>query len=483
MQERYDKVEIKRIEDVVTRWLLSLDADAYQPPLIAALQAWLYDGVHPTHQRAALMLLTSTLQAVVPQPPPPLLIKTFLSSLLALTNLPAVASFQLDSQLTATHDPTSADLALLSLSLMGNAGPAGLMLAEVRDYFQRQPALLHTLARYSLEHQHLLTLTVVPQSKERFQRYSKLMTEWQRVLKAYTPGGQRRRASQIETVAGILRAMLECAEEVRYPISLYLLEMLKRSGQQNSSDWQNCWQDFLAEQLQKHDPVSYQNCVFLWLTLFPTALEELTALLHSDLLQEQRYSQQLLASLSLNRIDLRGWLDLLDLRDLEDTLLTPQIAEIVLAALPGVTDTEHAIDLCAILAARLDRIHRDAKASQALDIEVEKIRALALQYSLPPTHPAIREVAQMALSRLPVRNASEIERVVRLAKTTSDLEIRQAYTNALARTNTQSPENIAVLEKAQQSTVMAVSKAAQAILDHKRKQDQALSQERRQPRR
>jgi hypothetical protein len=105
------------------------------------------------------------------------LFDTLIPPLLTLGELSAVDKHQHHTR-PLSFDPTIADLSLTTLSFMGKRGPAGLLLATIRQHFKDYPNHLRLLARFSLEARALLTLAVVPLTEGNYQHFESTIVRW-----------------------------------------------------------------------------------------------------------------------------------------------------------------------------------------------------------------------------------------------------------------------------------------------------------------
>jgi len=313
----------EQIEVVLLRRLISLPKDVYQPVLLAVLHDAMSDMHQVVLQRAILTLLTIIAQQLVSCPE--VVFESLIPPLLALAGLPAVGKYQPIALLTVP-DFNVADLALATLSFIGRRGPAGLLLADVRQHFKDHPEHLRHLARYSLESGSLITLAVVPLSEGNYRRYESAVKQWIALRDKQSRFTER----DLEACLIIHQTLLDCAEEVCYPIHTLLLSMLQAAVSHADQPWQQIWLKYLSGQLVSGDYMHYQEVALLWIALFPEqqALQVLADLLakhHNTTGQPvQRFARRFFATLSNDPRYLRNLLSLgaleifRDLGDLED---------------------------------------------------------------------------------------------------------------------------------------------------------------------
>ena len=317
-QQRHQFNACKLIEAVMRRWLLSLPGEAaYRLPLLAVLRQSIGDTSQIARQRAVLTLLTMIAQQL--DACHSSVFEMLIPPLLALAGLSAIGEHRPAADVPAVSDFNVADLALTVLSFMGKRGPAGLLLAEVRQYFKDHPAHLRLLARYSLECGTLLTLAVVPLAEENYQRYEATIEEWIKLLDSHKI--RYVTEQEIDTCLYIHQALLDCAEEACYPAAIHLLKMLQASAEHPDQPWQENWQSYLLDQLKSCQYIAYQETVLVWVSLFPQepAQARLASLLlhhyNSDGTSVQRYAQRFLGTLSTDLRVVRLFEDLRALGD------------------------------------------------------------------------------------------------------------------------------------------------------------------------
>lgn len=292
-----------QIEGIIRHWLSILPQHAYQAALLVILVKILGDTEHLTLLYSTLTLLSMIAQEL--HDCRPIVFNSLIPQLLALAGLPAVGDHKPASDHPVTNDLAVRDLALTALCFMGQYGPTGLFLKEVRQHFEQYPSHLHLLARYSLEIDLLITPAVIPQDKENYRRYEVAIEQWI-ALRTSREQDPTARITDVEIKAclGIHQRLLDCAEEVCYPGSIHLLKMLKASAKHPDQPWQQIWQNYLLDQMTAGDYISYQEIILLWSTLFPQPkVQDVIAfrvLEHFEGTQQpvQRYAQHFIALLS-----------------------------------------------------------------------------------------------------------------------------------------------------------------------------------------
>lgn len=320
-QQQKESKDCESIERVLRLWLLTLLPGSNQSALLLIICANLQDFSHIALQRAVLTLLVMIL-ALEDYPQP--VYDTLIPLLLGLADLPALNQDYQPSPHTGVVDYTVADLALVALSQMGRHGPAGIVLKAVRQHFANEPEQLSLLARYSLEHQMLLTFAVVPQTEPLYQIYLKAVDRWLALQHLRARHPYRTIDEDLPECLAIHQELLAYAEEVRYPTTLHLLTMLHASSTHQDQPWQNIWQTVLFQQLAGNVPqpyVYYQENLLLWESLFPSQEHQkrMMELLMTDYIQGKKssnhFAQRFLATISKDWRDLRDWSGFSSLRE------------------------------------------------------------------------------------------------------------------------------------------------------------------------
>jgi hypothetical protein len=529
-QEKFE--DCQKIEHTLRLWLQTLTSEGNQPSLLVMLCMILQDGHRRDVQRATLTLLVRILDGEdYPQP----IYETLIPVLLGLADLPALDQHYQPILSTGAVDYTVADLALVTLSRMGRHGPAGILLDVVRQHFEREPAQLGLLARYSLESQRLLTPCVIPQTDLLYQRYIKALDRWFTLKKRSEQHLHRTISKDLSECLAIQQELLASAEEVRYPITLHLLAMLKASHTHPDQVWQEIWQAYLLQQISAVPPnpyVYYQGIMLLWESLFPEkqSLKPVVELLSAHYTQGKepyhRFAQRFLATISRDlseRRDLRDWKDwkdlrvlrclnewrylrylrylsdwrywkdlrfwthwkdwkdlrylkylryLMDLRDLRHAFLVPMTAQQAIQALPNADETE-AIDLCIILLGRILQIEETNESGQTIVEETQRIVETARQMlaETSSTQKELREALLDILRYLPAHSGEEIAFVRQLAENAADQEIQQSLVQAL-RFARPHKDALPVLQAAASSTNTLVATAAQQALEREQKRQE-----------
>jgi nucleoside phosphorylase len=298
--QRFESCE--QIEDVVRRWLLSLPRKGPAATVLAVLQEALSSHKRPAYQRAALTLLAMSIEELAPLSP--LVLSALFPTLLALVGLPAIGDYQPVPGLSASTDLAAADLALTTLSLSGVHGPGGMLVQSAQRHFAAHPEQLRVLARYSLESRVLLTPTMIPKKDEGSIEWPGdiSLRRWHFLLDQHR-GGQIT-GSEIESCLSIHQELLRAAEEMRYPFTLHLLNILALAEKSPRQSWRDICQRYLSSQLNAGHYTGYQECAFFWCTLFPEEqyLQQLVSLLRDHLecnaQPVQRYALRFLATLT-----------------------------------------------------------------------------------------------------------------------------------------------------------------------------------------
>jgi len=311
--------DCREIESAVRDWLLILRANETRLELPLALKRVLENISQPLLQRAALTLLCMIIGRLWEMRYD--LFSLLSPSLLALAGLREVSSLQPASELASTMDSTIVDLAFILLSFMGRRGPGGLLLPDMRSFFARQPMLLRNLARASLDCGTLITPVPVPLQDQNFARYSAAIARWVKLRESW----ERNRKTEhvLEACLSIQQEVLACAEEVRYPVGLYIRDMLQRAAS-NPGQWRVIWQEYLLERLETASTISYQSSVLLWLILFPEAdnlillARRVLQQYQGDHISQQKRSTRFLATLSRDFRDFRDFTYFRDLGYLKD---------------------------------------------------------------------------------------------------------------------------------------------------------------------
>ncbi|GCE15636.1 hypothetical protein KTT_54950 [Tengunoibacter tsumagoiensis] len=249
----------KKIENVILRWLLSLPKEAYRLPLLRVISQAIKDTQQTNRQRNVLTLLTIIAKQL--EPCSPVVFAALIPPLLALTGLPAIGPYKPSVDLTVSADFDVADLALSALSFLGKRGPSGLYLVTVQQYFKEHPEQFRLLARCSLECGTLITPVIIPLSEKNYQQHVTAIRQWMGLSRDCTD-------ENIDAWLSIEQALLECAEGVRYPAAMHLLEMLRCTGKQGGQPWSEIWQTYLQEQLNTANYINYQEVALLWNHLF-----------------------------------------------------------------------------------------------------------------------------------------------------------------------------------------------------------------------
>lgn len=309
-----------QVEGVMHRWLLSIPKEAYRPPLLAVLLEALHDTAQVTRQLTTLTLLTMIAQSL--HACAPIVFEALIPPLLSLSGSRACGAFKPDGELAEAANLDVLDLAFSALSFMGSRGPAGALLAQVRQHFVEHPEHLDQLARCSLACGILLTPTVIPLAEENFVPYSIAIGQWIALRAHYQI--QHITGRDIETCLAIHKALLESAEEASYPTALHLLRMLQLMVDHAVQPWYQTWQRYLSDCIDTGSYVTYQEVSFLMAMLFSRgyglkALIELI-LRHYDShdSMRRRYARRFIAALTSGVIYMRDTKYLRYPRDMKD---------------------------------------------------------------------------------------------------------------------------------------------------------------------
>lgn len=459
--------DCEKIERAIQSWLLILAPTDNQSALLQTLCASLHDTCKVALQRSTLTLLVMIFES---ETYPQAVYETLIPTLLGLADLPALAHY-LPVVYTGKVAYAVADLALVVLSLMGRHGPAGLLLETVRQHFAQEPEQLRLLARYSLESQILLTLTVVPESNQLYERYHLTLGRWFKLLERRERHPRRPLDADLAECLAIHQELLANVEEVRYPTALHLLDMLKASQAQPDQAWQEVWQAYLLQQLSTSNPyVYYQGTILLYESLFPETekyhLKQIVDLISAAYTQNKEpynhFAQRFLATLS---VDWRDW------RDWQNIFLTTSNAEQALQRF-ATADEAEVSDLCTILLGRLLQIQEAKESGQEIIEEVQCIVEAAKQV-LAKTSAAqeeLRETLLDILRFLPARSSEEITFVQELAKNASDQQTQQAVLRAL-RSARPHKDALPVLQAAASSPNKLIAEAAQQALEREKERE------------
>ena len=289
-----------QIEAIMRRWLLSVPSTAYRPPIVTCFAGSLRDAAHPSRQRVILTLLLMIARRL--RNAPDNVLTPLSAILLDLVGLTAQGKPKSPRTHLSSSDMLLADLALVVLSFLETRGPAGTLLPELRRSFNLHPEHLRSLASHSLERQTLLTPVVIPLEAESYQRYQSVIAQWQRLqsqLEKHAPS-----AKDFNICLSIQQTLLACAEEIRYPSTYHLLNLVQAEERHPEQPWQQSWQGYLVTQLESGHYISYQDVALLWLILFPEeeAMKNLFKMIETHYrggkTPQQSYAQWFLARVS-----------------------------------------------------------------------------------------------------------------------------------------------------------------------------------------
>jgi hypothetical protein len=328
------------IEELIARWLSCFPEHLYHSTFITVLCATISQSQQPTRQHAAL-----TLQArIIAQhdPWPASVLASIIPPLLAIAGLPAAGEYQPAPGLRVSADLLAKDLALINLSLPGIQGPAGFLPASIQHHFNKHPEQLHTLVRHSVASGVLLTPTIIPRKDESNRQWPGdiALQQWLLQRDSFHTGHEQHRHEDL--CLSIHQDLLAHAEEMRYPLTLHMIQVLAQAQHHPEQPWQHVWQDYLSRQMNAGQTISYQESALLWGTLFQELadLQKLAALILSHMRSDgsgvQRYAERFLATLAdsvriqeeLGDIDqdldnqfsphLRYWLDISEIYYIQD---------------------------------------------------------------------------------------------------------------------------------------------------------------------
>jgi hypothetical protein len=488
-------VVCEQIESVMRRWLLSLPKEAYRLSLLTVLFDAVAGSSNITCQRATLSLLASIAQELVDCPPN--VFETLIPPLLALTGLPAAGNYQPTPGISQSSNMDVADLALTTLSFFGKRGPSALLLFDVRRYFKENPEHLHLLACYSLESSTLITPIVVPLTGENYRCY-KAIEQWIELRDAQKTTSIIEQA--IDKCLAIHQALLDCAEEVIYPATISLLDMLNTSVAHPEQSWQETWKTHLKNQLNSGQYLGYLESALLWVSLFP-GQESQAALVQLILNQYnadgtilQRYAERFFATVSYDQsylryqsylMDQRYLRDQRDLRDLRyrrdrrnlrdlgnmrklrglrDLILTQETARKAIDHLSLSADYEEQVDILTILQGRVLQISNAEEKGEGIEREIQQIVQSVYPIFTSASDNLLCEAAMDILYYLPARSPHEIQYVLSLAEDAKDKRVQQACAWSLEFTRPETEAAWAALEAGKQSKVMAVRTAVEKRL-------------------
>jgi nucleoside phosphorylase len=313
-QQSSELARCERIEGLVLRWLSSLSEQQHHSGLLAVLHAAISDTQRATCQRAALTLLArvatltliNKLEKEQQRPWPMYVLATLVPLLLALTGLPAISEYQLAPEIIASSDIVAADLSLIVLSLLEIQGPAGLLPTVIRQHFKDHPEQLRILAQHSVASNALLTPVIISRTHESNRKWPGdiLLEQWLSQRSGYHIGHIQQKYEEL--CLSIHQGLLECAEVMRYPLTLDIIRILARAQQHPEQPWQQVWQDYLIDQMNSGHYISYQENALLYSILFskPEELKKMATLLLEHLQRDnssvQCFAQRFLATLGDN---------------------------------------------------------------------------------------------------------------------------------------------------------------------------------------
>jgi hypothetical protein len=430
-----------------------------------------------------------------PRPLPSKVAQQLLPSLLALAGLSDLIPYQ-PLTLPGSVDLTVTDLALTALSVLGEHGPSGLLLKDVRQHFKDHPEHLRLLAYISVDANKPLTPTVPPVDGELFQRYEALWTEGTSALEQHSAGAVPTEAA-IALWQRLHQELLDTAQEVRYPMWLYLRELLKASAQQPELPWRQTWQNYLQHQLRSgHIPyVLYQAFIMLWISLFEKTEEQQVAIwtvlehLIDPTSHSYRSAQRLIATISSDlrySRDLRYWRDMRDMRDMRywrdmrysrysrnsrysrDFILTASLTKVMLARLP-VAKLAEAIDISVILLGRLLQIQENGENEPDCADEIRRIAQTGRELLRTAHEEELSQTLLDLFRYLPARTTSEIAFVREQAEQASEPALISACAHTIRYASGRTPEvHQAIARIVQQTRLAELREAAQQWLKARR---------------
>ncbi|HET8845148.1 MAG TPA: hypothetical protein VFN35_26980, partial [Ktedonobacteraceae bacterium] len=380
---------------------------------------------------------------------------------------------------------------------------------------------------YSLEGGLLITPAQAPSAKEQFERYRKALERWLRLCK----DGNKEEKVLAEAIA-IQQDLLWSAEEIFYPFSIFILEMLVRS--QGQSAWQTVWQTYLSEQMESDNYQRYQYSALLWSALFPEPADliTLTARLQTHLAGanlHQRFSRRFLLKLVGYLRDLResrnityvvsledSTSDLSDLnylmplkslsnlnylRDLNEleslgnfrkdvsyehltylkhsrdlsylcrNLFTPQLTQEIDHQLINCSKEEECLELLLLMLGRVLQIQEGEEVSPEVEAETQHLLARAMMTRI--AGPKAVKVIKDLFSYLPARTKGEIEFIIRLSQEKHDADRHRTCALALLRAQPCDNEAWEALEAIQTVGIDVIEKIVKARLKQREKEKQS----------
>ena len=515
--------DCEQIEGVLYAWLQSIHTEAYRPPLLDVLTTTIRDTKHISRQCAALTLLTMIGQRLLRCAP--IIPQTLVPSFQALALLPASDTSKLSNTVGITNFNV-ADLALAAVSLFGASGPAGTSLISIRQHFEKNPAQLRLLARYSLESGILLTPTVVPLSENNYQQYQAAVDRWFSLNK---------RGSGEQTIAACIeihQELLQYAEETCYPVCSHLLEMIQKAENEGALSWQQgcqLWRMYLSEQLVSGTYIDYRLCALLW-AVFLQDQEDQEALVNlvithykSNTPRLYQFSQRFISVAANHLRDLRDLRDLVDLgyfrdlreirgieyfrdlryaRGLLDTryikepgdlrylrqlrgldyvrdsrylrnlkslnvlLLTSQVASRAIKLLQS-NDVAEQKDALIILLGRVLQVQESGTTNASVEQEVQKIVKSTVDLLSQRSDAECQEIILEIVRSLPARTKKEISFILYLAKTMNNVQVQNACAIALKRARPNTEEGWNAIEASRMSNIETIRLAINETLKRK----------------
>jgi hypothetical protein len=489
-QKRSSAVVCEYIQKMILRWLPGLPKESYRSILLVTLGDAIAGKPDSSLQYATLLLLSKIAYEI--KECPSIMFKNLLPALLQIANTPCGDTYRLSPPISVS-DPALADLALTVLSFLGNQGSTGTLLKRTRSFFKQSPAYLRQLALYSLEKKILLTPSVVPFGTENCQVYQSAVTSWKELLNNRKSSSITNR--DIEKSLAIHRSLLDCAEEICYPIISIFLNIFEKVGERP-----DIWQEYLLNQLRESKGIEYSLSILFWSVLFPEqkALEQIVRRIFSDFFNEkssqQRNAQHFLAMISKSTPYLRDmehlrnmryiwyiWyisndFEIKNIRELEDLqvlegppglqnlrhmLLTCEVAEQARTKLSQATTIEQ-LEIFAIQLGRLLTIQKKKEMDRGIEAETKAIARLAIQDLTEKKLSETRSLSQELVSHLPVRTKGEIEFILSMAEETNDKQIQQLCALVLKQSQSKTPETWASLDSGLQAKARIIQTTVEA---------------------
>jgi hypothetical protein len=232
-------------------------------PLLETWQSALGQAEPAARQEGAISLLA----AIAPNLPspscPPLVLQTFLPSLLALAGAQNWSFHQRVNRHIAIQPVPQRvqEFAFLTLRLLDKEGPAGWLHEEWQRISRDDPKMLERLTRHAIEIEFLLTPAALPQASDpNCQTHLHLLpTLWKRV-------------GQQEPV-DLQRRLLNASNAAHYPHAFLLKQVLEAEFTSSpdsveNTAWKERWDALLQAEMKRGSTATYQPCLGLRLVLW-----------------------------------------------------------------------------------------------------------------------------------------------------------------------------------------------------------------------